>query len=1121
MNFHIHLKGLYVAFFDQLLLIMKLALLLTFVSVMQVRAVSLAQTVTVNARNVPLNEVMRTIQSQTGYLFFLKGKEVAYTKVNVHFENEDVHSAMDKLTANLPLTWEMEEGTIVIKPTPTPVRPATPVTKERLTQQREVTGRVTDASGQGLQDVTVAVQGTAVATVTDAEGNYRIPVPDDAGTLVFRYIGFTTAEQAIGSRTRIDVQLQPSLSDLDEVIVVGYGTQKKGQVTASVSTLDGDAITESPVANINNSIAGRVSGVLAFQGSGEPGADAANIRIRGIGTTGSNSEALTIVDGVPRDFSQLNPNEIETITVLKDAAAIAPYGLAGANGVVLVTTKRGKEGTIDLSYNGWYGLQRPTRYPDYLDAYEFASTLNVARANAGLAPQYTQEELQKYKDQSDPDHYPDHDWVKEVIDFRAPMTSHNLTFSGGTDKIRFFSALGYLYQQGSVDVINFSKYSLATNVDVNATKSTLVSLDVKARLEATKNPGAIDGTGIYTQVTKHPPLFSDQLSFTNGLPGHSLLPSIYNSGYDRQQENVLYSQLSIEQQIPSIPGLSLKGVFAYDKSYQLGKQWQTPYVYYQLNAADEFEEVRGGVTAPRLNQAFDQRVNTTLQGYITYVGNFGNHGVNFLAVAERREGDNVLFDAERINYQVNLDELDLGSAAKADLDNGGSSSSSKQMGFVYRASYNYSGKYMAEFSGRYDGHYYFAPGKRFVFFPAVSLGWRLSEEPFMENIDWINDLKLRGSYGKSGNLAGGPFQYLSSYGVRPGYIFGGTQVQGAFERNEPNRNITWETAKKLDIGIEGSVLNNRLRFEFDVFSERRSDMLVSPSAAVPLEYGIGLSQVNGGVMDNRGFDLSLSTFNQFENGLTVDVGVTVSYAKNKLVQIIEGADTYDNPERRRTGRPLGTQFGYKALGLFQSQEEIDNWATQFGTLQPGDIKYADMNNDGRIDANDEVVIGDPAFPQLIYGVTGNLSWRGFDLSMLWQGADESSFLLTNEASNPFFNGAKIFREQLDYWTPENRDATYPVIMPTPTPNSTQTSSWWIRDGRYLRLKNLEVGYAIPSTLTQKINVGGIRLFVAGQNLLTFSSESYLDPEIGVGGGSRRARYYFQQKVYTFGLNVNF
>jgi TonB-linked SusC/RagA family outer membrane protein len=481
-----------------------------------------------------------------------------------------------------------------------------------------------------------------------------------------------------------------------------------------------------------------------------------------------------------------------------------------------------------------------------------------------------------------------------------------------------------------------------------------------------------------------------------------------------------------------------------------------------------------------------------------------------------------LFNAERINYQVNLDELDLGSASKSDLNNGGSSSELKQIGFVYRASYNYSQKYMAEFSGRYDGHYYFAPGKRFAFFPAFSVGWQLSNENFIkDNIYWINNLKLRGSFGKSGNLAGGPFQYLSSYGLRAAYIFGGSQVQGAFERSEPNKMITWETAKKLDIGLEGLFFNGKLGFVFDVFKERRSDMLVPPTTTVPSEYGIGLSQVNGGIMDNQGFDLSLTTTNTFSHGFRVDAGITVSYAKNKLIDIIEGDDTYNNPNRRRTGRPLDTQFGLQALGLFQSQEEIDNWAKQFGKLQPGDIKYADINKDGKINNDDQVVIGNPAFPQLIYGLTGNFSWKGFSLSMLWQGAGKSNFLLTNEAATPFFNGAKIFKEQLDYWTPENRNATYPVIMPTPTPNSSQVSSWWIRNGRYLRLKNLELGYTIPSKIMERINLNSIRIFATGQNILTFSAEKYLDPEIGVNSGSKRARYYFQQKVYTVGLNVNF
>lgn len=1094
------------------LVIMKLVILLFIASFNAFALTGLSQQrIDLDLRNTSITDVLKKIEQRYSYRFMYdEDVRLSDQKVDVYTRKATIDYVMQSLLKATQFSYKkINSGLVVV------------IGKPGADALLTISGRIKDDRGTALAGVSVTEKGTTNGVISDADGSYRITVKDDLAILIVSMVGYVSQELSVKSDNYSDVTLLPVDNEMDEIIVVGYGTQKKGQVTAAVSTLNADAIKQNPVSNINNSIAGRVSGVLAFQGSGEPGADAASIRVRGIGTIGSNSQALTVVDGVPRSFSELNPNEIETITVLKDAAAIAPYGLAGANGVILVTTKRGKQGKIDLNYNGWYGVQQPTRYPDYLNAYDFASTLNIARENAGLAAQYTDEQLQKYKDRSDLDHFPDHDWVKEVIDFSAPMTSHNLTFSGGAEKVRFFSSLGYLYQQGSVDVINFSRYNLATNVDVNATKTTLVSLDIKARLEVEKNPGSIDGTGIYTQVTKQPPLFSEQLSFTNGLPGHSLLPSIYNSGYNRENDNVFFSQLSIEQKIPAVPGLALKGVVAYDKGYALTKQWQTPYIYYKLNASDEFDEVKAGVTAPRLNQGFDQRVNTTLQGYLTYSNNFGRHGVNVLAVAERRQGDRTLFNAERINYQVDLDELDLGSAAKNDLNNGGSSSSSRQIGFVYRTSYNYAEKYMAELSGRYDGHYYFAPGKRFVFFPAVSLGWRLSKERFMENISWISDLKLRGSYGKSGNLAGGAFQYLSSYGLRAGYIFGGTQVQGAFERSEPNVNITWETAKKFDIGLEGAVLNNRLRFEFDVFKEKRSDMLVSPSAAVPLEYGIGLSQVNGGVMENKGFDLSVTSHNSFSNGLGVDVGVTASYAKNKLIEVIESANTYNNPNRRRTGRPLDTQFGLRALGLFQSQEEIDSWATQFGTLQPGDIKYEDVNGDGKINTDDEVVIGNPAFPQLIYGLTGNLSWKGFNMSMLWQGAGKSNFLLTNEASNPFFNGAKIFREQLDYWTPENRDATYPVIMPTPTSNSTQTSSWWIRDGRYLRLKNLEIGYSIPSNLVQKININGIRFFVAGQNILTFSSEKYLDPEIGVSGGSRRARYYFQQKVYTFGLNVNF
>lgn len=1001
--------------------------------------------------------------------------------------------------------------------------------KKERKQDPVITGRVADPGGIALPGVSVMLKDGDRGTSTDINGNYRLPLPEgrvSAGVLVFSFIGYITQEVPLEGRRIHDVVLQEDVAALEEVVVVGYGTQKKSSTTSAISTIKGEEIARAPVANITSSIAGRIPGILAFQSSGEPGSDGTALRVRGIGTiaSGSHASALTVVDGIPRNISQLNPDEIESVTVLKDAAAIAPYGLAGANGVILITTKRGEAGKVSLNYNGWYGTQRPTRFPDYLNAYEYAQLLNAANANVGQSPTYSEEELQQYRDGSDPDHYPDHDWIREVVNFNAPMTSHDISFTGGSEKVRFFSALGYLYQEGGVSTINYSRYNLTSNVDVDATPTTTVSLDIKGAYERKEAPGSTSGSGIYTAITKHPPLLPAQLQFGNGLPGHELLPQIYESGYNSGKANTFYSQLTIEQQLPFIPGLAIKGVVAYDKRDSLNKHWQIPYTYYSLNSEDEFDPVKGGVTAPSLSEQFNQDQMITLQGYLTYDQTFGKHGVNVLGVIEKRDGDTTMFGASRLNYAVELDELSLGSTDKQNFDNKGISTRGKQIGLVTRLAYNYNQKYFFEFSGRYDGHYYFAPGKQFEFFPAMSLGWRLSEEPFIkDHYSWIDHLKIRSSYGKSGNLAGSAFQYLSSYGLSGGYVFGGPQYyqeQGIYERAEANSDITWETAKKFDVGLEATLWNGKLGFEVDVFYEKRSDMLLYPAETVPEEYGIGISQINAGIMDNRGIDFSINTVQNFKNGINLNAALSFTYAKNKLIQTFENEATFNNPNRRKTGRAYLTRFGYRALGYFQSQEEIDNWATQFGDVQPGDIKYEDISGpngepDGRITPDDQVVIGKPLFPQIIFGLVTDLSWKGFNLNMLWQGAASSSIYLENEAALPFFNGAKAFEEHKDYWTPDNPDAQYPRVTPSPTTNNTQVSSFWVEDGSYLRLKTLELGYTLSEKMLGRAKIGSLRLFVSGQNLLTFSAVDFLDPELS----SERARYYFQQKVYSFGLNI--
>lgn len=998
-----------------------------------------------------------------------------------------------------------------------------------------IRGRVLNDKNEPLAGVTIHIRGTSQGTVSDGEGRFSIQSPKSA-ILEFSYIGYQTRSLSIDGNMISNIILTGNASGLNEVVVVGYGTQKKTDVTAAISSVGGDQISKSPVANVSSTLGGRVSGVLSRQNSGQPGNDADEIRIRGIGTTG-NASPLIIVDGIPMNYNQLNPNEIASVTVLKDAAAVAPYGLAGANGVILVTTKRGEKGKFSFNYNGYYGFQQPTAIPGYLDAYGYASQLNIANKNVGTPAAYTDEELQKFKTGSDPNHYPNTDWVNEVIDFSAPITQHTLSFTGGSEKIRFYSDLGYLFQEGNVSTINFKRYNLGVNADADVTSSTTISIDIHTAIAKTNNPAGASGVGIFTDVTEIPPVFP--LKFTDGKPAHQLLPSIYESGYDRNTQNVFNGKLQIEQQISFIPGLSVKGVYAYHKSYSLEKAWQLPITFYSLNAQDQLVPQQAGPPAPTLSQQFNENIEATIQGYMTYKHSFGKHHIDLLGVYEYRPGDSSSFMASRINYSVFLDELSMGSSNKNDFNNAGLSTQTAQIGWVYRLNYSYADKYLLGLTGRYDGHYYFAPDKRFAFFPAVSLGWRISEESFMKDkFPWLDNLKIRGSFGKSGNLAGAPFQYLTSYGLESSYIFGGTspiQVQGIYENAQPNPNITWETAEKSDIGLDADLWGGKLGFTIDFFKGKRSNMLLKPAATVPAEYGISLSQVNAGIMENSGVDLSVTTTHKFNNDLRLNATFNFSYAKNKLIQTFETSATYNNPNRRQTGRALNTQFGLKALGLYQESDfdangnlKSNEAVPTYGPVQAGDIKYEDIAGppgpdgkptgpDGKIDINDYTVIGKPLFPQIIFGLNTTLTWKGIDLYMLWQGAGDADLYLDAELAFPFYNRAKIATYQTDYWTPENINAKFPRITPSPSTNNLETSSFWIRNGTYLRLKTTELGYTLPPKIISKIKLQSVRIFVGGQNVLTFSQFKYVDPELG----NNRARYYFQQKTYSFGVNIGF
>jgi TonB-linked SusC/RagA family outer membrane protein len=1027
-----------------------------------------------------------------------------------------------------------------------------------------VKGKVTDRrDGQSLPGVTVKVKGTAIATVTDVNGNYSLQA-DEKAVLVFSYIGYDAVEVPVNSQSEISVSLQVSSNNLNEVVVVGYGTQKKTSTTAAVSTLAVKDIVQKPVVNLTNSLVGRVSGVIARQGNGEPGQDGSQITIRGAATTGRTG-ALTVVDGVPRDFSRLDPNTIATLTVLKDAAAVAPYGVAGANGVILITTKQGKSGKPQLTYNGYYGFQNPTVIPKFVNSVQYAKLKNEAAVNdaaigATVNLPYSDRDIELFGNGQDPDGHPDNQPLNGIIRKNAPIQYHNFTLSGGTDDVKYFASLGYNRQDGMWSTTYINKFNGSLGLTAKATKTTTVDIKVNGYQEDQHYPAQGAGT-IYRQAYRQPPI--SPVRYSNGLPaayiGQSLYGEIYDSGYQTNKNNSLLTQLSIDQSLP-IKGLSIKGVVSYDKGPDpLGfspvqntftRKYDKPIAFYTVQLPAGVTQYGPGVNylypisyqgqaKPLFRETSNENFMTTYQGILNYTGSVGKSEFTGLLVTEYRKVKWQSFYAERVNYDLSFDELDYGGTAPADSRVGGSSGGQKQLGYVYRLTYGYAGKYFAEAAGRYDGSYVFAPGHRFGFFPSFSVAWRLSEEKFIKNnFSWIDNLKLRASYGQVGNYpSGGQYQYLSQFGVNANSsVIGGSTTQGVSENLQGNPAITWERAKKTDVAVEGSFWNGALGFEADYFYEKRSNFLVNQSGVIPSEYGVTIGQVNGGILSNSGVDLTLSTFKQFESGLRLDVRGTLTFAKSNVIQKFENAATYNNPNRRETGRPLGQQFGLVSTGYYTLDDFVDPTlksltlkpgvpVPNYGAVKPGDIKYADINSasfdgkpDGKVDANDRTDIGNPEIPQLIYSLAPHLTYKNFDLDLLFQGTGRSNLQLSGFYAFPFNeSGSATQAVYLDHWTPTTPNATYPRVQATPSSNNTQFSTHWMRNNSYIRLKSAELGYTFSKKVLGKA-FSSLRIYSAGQNLFLWTPwmKEKIDPE-----NAGNFQNYFQQKVITFGLNATF
>lgn len=1021
------------------------------------------------------------------------------------------------------------------------------------TAQLRVSGTVSDPQGP-LAGVTIIVDGTSTGTSTDFDGKFTLSnVPSNA-TLIVSSVGYSTQRVAVNGQTTLNISLVEDLQSLDEIVVVGYGSQTRATVTGAISTLQADEVKSIPVPNVSQTLAGRVAGVSMRPNGGGPGGDNPNIHIRGIVTTGNNAP-LIVVDGIRRDnINQVDPNSIDTITILKDAAAIAPFGIGGANGVILITTKRGKTGKPTITVSSSYAFQNPTYLPKMLNAKDYMALQNEGYFNlnpTGTTPPNDPALVADYNNlhAQDPYRYPDSNFNSE-LNRNFGIMMNNVEISGGSEAVKYRAGIGHYDQKGLFDPLGYKRYTYDLSIDAQVTSTTKFGMSIRGSNERTD--GLDGGTGVPGLMRSFYKFMPNRtLRYPEGdkwgeAAASSPVAVLESDGYRVDDRNTLLSSVYLEQELPFIKGLSVKGVFSYDPRQVAWKAWHTPNIYHNIDLTTnpytytETVTTQEGRAQPYtwLQQEYNKGVNYTYQGYINYKGTFGDHNVTGLFVAEARKNTYQFFNARRNNFAVQIDELGLGSSNRLDYDNGGGSSTGSEIGYVYRVGYTYKNKYILEASGRYDGHYAFGPDKRWGYFPAFSAAWRISEEKFMDNMrETVTDFKVRGSWGKSGNLPYingqlAAFQYLSGYDLRGNaYAFGnGNLVQGSRQAAESNPNITWEVATKFDVGFDLNMWNNLLHVEFDYFREERTGMLLTPQVTLPVEYGLSLSQENKGSMKNRGFELTVGTQKTWDNGLSLAVSANYSYSKNSQIEVFQTDAEASNPNRTRVGRQLNTPFGYKSLGLFSTADDVNNDGnidaadgynvTQFGVLHPGDIRYADINGDGRINNDDLVPIGNPVYPTTTYGLNTALSYKGFNLTMFWQGAANSDINIRTFLTSPFENnGSNTSYEYLNNrWTPDNQNAKYPRATPSPATNNTQASDFWMVDTSYLRLKTLVLGYTLPQTVSEAIGMKSIGLNLTAQNLLTISKLDFIDPELGYND---RENAYPVIKSVSFGVNFSF
>tara|TARA_R110002050_G_scaffold73380_3_gene157930 strand:+ start:6418 stop:9504 length:3087 start_codon:yes stop_codon:yes gene_type:complete len=994
--------------------------------------------------------------------------------------------------------------------------------------QSVVTGTVTDKANLPLPGANIIIKGTTTGTQTDFDGNFSIEAAS-GDVLVISYLGYVAQEIAITDKTNLTITLVEDTSQLDEVVVVGYGTKSKRKLISAVSTIDEETLKKQPVPNVSNALEGLASGLFVSQGSGEPGFSNSSFEVRNFGT------ALVIIDGAPGDLNQLDPNEIENISVLKDAAAAAVYGVQGGNGVVLITTRKGKIGKPKLTYSNQFTYTAFTSYPEYLSSGDRAEILNEGLRNAGQNQFYTDEEVNLFRSGTDPINYPNTDWRGLVLKDWGFQQQHNLNLSGGTENTKYFVSAGYV-DQGSnynADVLSFQRYNLRANVNADITDNLNLSLNMGARRQINEAPG-YSAYDIFRELSRSLP--SDLAYYPDGTPARpSTTPNHavegirdFNAGYFRARNNNFDAKIALEWDVKQVKGLKLKSYASLVYNTNFTKDWDKSFDLFTLNRQtgnyDVFRSTPpGSPSETRLSQSTNYSNHYVLQESINYERTFGDHNVSALLLVEIQKIQGQDFNASRQDFQSTfIDQLFAGSLQNQ-VANGGEFRENR-LGYVGRFSYDYKSKYFLESTYRYDGSSRFAPGNEYGLFPSMSLGWRISEESFFEPLkSTISNLKLRASIGTAGNDGTSAYQWLSGFNYNLFYVINDTAIPTIDNTALPNRDITWETNTTYDVGLDVDLFDNDLRFSFDYFFRKREDVIAGANASVPSTLGVVLAAQNLYEFSNEGFEFSIDYKTQLNDNLKLSALLNFSKSREKAVFIDETLqeDPFMRANLTETGGFTGLRRGYISNGLFQSQEEIDQWAIQDdngnASIQPGDVRYVDLNDDGVIDVRDQKVFGDGSKPAMNYSLNLGAEYKNFALSVLLTGAAGYDIYLDGEAQAPLRNGFNGYDYQIDYWTPTNTTAAFPRITDGGfNDNNYKYSDFWLRNGKHIRFKNINLSYTFPKR-KENATFNEIRIFCTGYNLFVIKDfDEDFDPQMGSGLGW----YYPQTKSLTFGVNVS-